>query len=522
MTILEFFDKNYGDKTYNPIYFSVSIKDLTNFFRNLNKRLRRRNEKDLGGGIIYKAWVEDNETIFSDTELTKKIYKYLNECVNGGIESASGDDWPTNTEKDELKGRIEIFLRHLNRRKFPNGFICEKDGSLKLNGYLDKYYSDEVKKFISGGTETSQESEEDQDTTIPSDSSTDFISFLKSLQLLEHNIKNYTRLYMENSNKAIKTLLEGAFTEQQISEIFSKEENLKKFLDLGTPEQINYVIYKILFDLPGTEVASKIENVLSNKNASEFNFLNLVGVGLRIQGITLEDTQLKKLYQAVTLPEPTSIPQGLESFGKPGGLENTPVQQTSASQQVTQPEPTPDTTTDTPAQVPGTDPTDRELEIYGKLYNANYDPNSPTDRANLEQIRKDAYSLDSDRQLSDFSTDDIQAYRAQSRRKSLTPLENRFVRTGFNQFRPAVQADAEAGTSLFMQNPNPVYREFNPYVQVDRYEAKQKKRQQPQSSPTGGVRIEADGSVRRKSKLKGVAGSLSNFLGDVGNTLTGR
>jgi len=35
----------------------------------------------------------------------------------------------------------------------------------------------------------------------------------------------------------------------------------------------------------------------------------------------------------------------------------------------------------------------------------------------------------------------------------------------------------------------------------------------------GGTRTERDGSVRRNSKLGGVAGSLSNFLGDVGNTL---
>lgn len=35
----------------------------------------------------------------------------------------------------------------------------------------------------------------------------------------------------------------------------------------------------------------------------------------------------------------------------------------------------------------------------------------------------------------------------------------------------------------------------------------------------GGTRTERDGTVRRNSKLGGVAGSLSNFLGDVGNTL---
>lgn len=36
----------------------------------------------------------------------------------------------------------------------------------------------------------------------------------------------------------------------------------------------------------------------------------------------------------------------------------------------------------------------------------------------------------------------------------------------------------------------------------------------------GGIRREGDGSIRRKSQYGGAVGSLSNFLGDVGNTLT--
>ena len=35
----------------------------------------------------------------------------------------------------------------------------------------------------------------------------------------------------------------------------------------------------------------------------------------------------------------------------------------------------------------------------------------------------------------------------------------------------------------------------------------------------GSVRVEDDGSVRKKSKYGGALGSLSNFFGDVGNTL---
>jgi hypothetical protein len=36
----------------------------------------------------------------------------------------------------------------------------------------------------------------------------------------------------------------------------------------------------------------------------------------------------------------------------------------------------------------------------------------------------------------------------------------------------------------------------------------------------GGLRREGDGSIRRKSQYGGAVGSLSNFLGDIGNTLT--
>lgn len=42
-----------------------------------------------------------------------------------------------------------------------------------------------------------------------------------------------------------------------------------------------------------------------------------------------------------------------------------------------------------------------------------------------------------------------------------------FVRTGFNRYVPASQADLDSGQQLFMKNPNPALRAVYPYVKVE-------------------------------------------------------
>lgn len=60
-------------------------------------------------------------------------------------------------------------------------------------------------------------------------------------------------------------------------------------------------------------------------------------------------------------------------------------------------------------------------------------------------------------------------------------------------------------------------RTFDPYQRA--LDREMKERGYQKVGP-GGLRREEDGSIRRKSQYGGALGSLSNFLGDVGNTLT--
>lgn len=521
MNLYTFLEKNFGDQNSNPLpaYYARTTDQVVESLT-IPESLKERTKKPtLIPKLTFNDWTVPTDEFLKDTDSINNYRKTLDSILYG-IEDENNVPL-TDENKARIKNAAKQFIEWVNLRKFPNGYLVDKNGNLDINNeFLKKFYTEEVVNFIKENGGSSTQSDNDDQQGSGSDG-TGFVDFLRSLQLLEHSIKNYTRLYMESSNRGIRTLLEAAFTEQQIKDIFEKQENLTKLLDLGTPEQINYVMYKIIEDLPDSSISKNLEEkIIGNKNASEGIFINMIKVGMQLQGISLNDDQLKKLYQAVTLPPPTSIPQGLETFGKPGGVGAyiSPGGGSSVPPPIT-PQPQPSTQDDTPAATtPGVDPTDKELEIYRRVYNANYDPNSPQDRANLEQIRKNAYNTDGD-------IDDPQVYRAQKRQQSLQPIENRYVRTGFNQFRPAVKADEEVGTPLFMQNPNPVYREFNPYVQVDRYEAKRNKQPKPDFSKQRvsppGARIEADGSIRRKSKLKGAAGSLSNFLGDVGNTLKG-
>jgi hypothetical protein len=42
-----------------------------------------------------------------------------------------------------------------------------------------------------------------------------------------------------------------------------------------------------------------------------------------------------------------------------------------------------------------------------------------------------------------------------------------YIRSGFNRYVPAVEADITSGQQLFMQNPNRAARMLYPYVKVD-------------------------------------------------------
>lgn len=209
-----------------------------------------------------------------------------------------------------------------------------------------------------------------------------------------------------------------------------------------------------------------------------------------------------------------------------------------------------DASTDTPTAAQTGTPTEKELQLFKKFHASEFNANSSMDRKKMEQLRQSAQQVGADDENLLRSTTYAKQYgndagnagasskpletEAEKRKRLLSPVQGMFVRTGFNQFRPAVQADVDAGTPLSMQNPNPVLRQINPYVSVDRTAMKAKKAtavdQQAidkemaargaQRLGPAGVRTEKGGRKERKSNLPGAAGSLSNFFGDVGNSLT--
>lgn len=150
-----------------------------------------------------------------------------------------------------------------------------------------------------------------------------------------------------------------------------------------------------------------------------------------------------------------------------------------------------DMSTDTPTAAQTGTPTDKELQLFQKFHASAFDANSSMDRKKMQQLRQSAQQVGADDEDLLRSTTYAKQYgggtgnvsaaskpqqtEAEKRKKMLAPVTGYFVRTSFNQFRPAVQADVQANTPLHMQNPNPLFRQINPYVSVDRTAMKAKR-----------------------------------------------
>lgn len=218
-----------------------------------------------------------------------------------------------------------------------------------------------------------------------------------------------------------------------------------------------------------------------------------------VEQITIDDLKAGNLVPVDDTPTPASPssdtfkPSNTQSGFEPiqMGLGGTTPADTSTDQTPAPSDLTPvSDTEETKSDKTDSSPTERELELFKKFHASNFDPNSSMDRKKLEQLRQAASEVgqndDSKIQSAVYKKqygNSTSAERSQpkieseaeKRSRLLKPVNGMFIRTGFNQFRPAVQADLEAKTPLFMQNPNPVYRQFNPYVQVDRMAAKAKR-----------------------------------------------
>lgn len=343
-------------------------------------------------------------------------------------------------------------------------------------------------------------------------------------------LKNNTVLYLEGFNRYKTFILEAAIVENNLNGLFNDVRDLTRLITAANVDQLRYFFYKIQNDLPDSNVGKFIKEIIDiTKNTSYNNSVNEIitkfnnNYGLAIN--PSNTSVVLKLYNAFQTPADLSqpAPAPLQNFGTPYVAPVTTTTPSLTSDTTTTA--TPADATITPAPAPAPQPSDvPATPPPGPGTPTNLPPNREAE-ARGQQIRQGS------------------TYRqgARSSQGAVQPISpaggpTYYIRTSPGRYRPAVQADMDANIPLFIKNPNPVAAMVNPYVRVSD-EVRRARRAGPvdqkamdkemsaqgyQRVGPGGLRYEKGGRVERKSKLPGAAGSLSNFLGDVGNTLTGR
>jgi hypothetical protein len=325
---------------------------------------------------------------------------------------------------------------------------------------------------------------------------------------------NYTVLYLEGFNKYQTFLLEAALEEQNVNRLFNSPDDVKDLIEAATEDQLRYIFYKIKNDLPSGTVTSFIDKCIdatknSNYTTAAQKILSLFVTNYRIAIDSTDTRNVLKIYNAFHKPADLSQPPPssfLQNFGAPY------------------------TTTTTLTSLTSEDPESSMLDTAREnLRNA------------IDTLRNAGGAAATPAAASTAGYMGSQEPSNLSRRQAVQPISEPggptyYIRIGGGRFRPAVQADLQANIPLYMKNPNRAAAIVNPYVRVSD-EIKRARRAGPvdqdaidremraqgyQKVGPGGLRRERDGSIRRRSKLSGAAGSLSNFLGDIGNTLKGQ
>jgi len=328
---------------------------------------------------------------------------------------------------------------------------------------------------------------------------------------------NYTVLYLEGFNKYQTFIVEAVLEEQNVNRLFNNPNDVKELIEVATEDQLRYIFYKIKNDLPSGTVTSFIDKCIDATKSSNYTtaaqkILSLFATNYRIAIDSTDTRNVLKLYNAFQKPADLSqpAPPPLQNFGAP---------YTTAQSVTSEPDASPiDTARDA---IVGAATRARDA-LGGAM-------------AGLGGAAAGAAGA-----AGATGTAGYMGSPGRSR-EAMEPVSapggpTYYIRIGGGRFRPAVKADMKANIPLYIKNPNPIAAVVNPYVRVSD-EIKRARRAGPvdqaaidkemraqgyQKVGPGGLRIERDGSVRRNSKLGGVAGSLSNFLGDVGNTLKKR
>lgn len=344
---------------------------------------------------------------------------------------------------------------------------------------------------------------------------------------------NYTSIYLSGFSRLKTILTEAVLEEQNLNSLFNNAVDLYDLIDAATEDQLRFIFYKIKNDLPDGSVTAFVNKCIEatkdrNYQSASSEIVNLLKSNYNVE-VDISDTKnVVKLYRAFQVPADLSNPPSfLRNFGAPYVSPTTP----DAPTDTTTPDPTADSTGSaadaiTPAPAPAPQPGDVPSTP----------PPGPGTPTNIPSNREAAARGEQLRRGSSYRQG------ARSSQDAVRPISpaggpTYYIRTSPGRYRPAVQADMNANIPLYIKNPNPLAAVVNPYVRVSD-EVKRARRAGPvdqqaidremkasvggQRIGPGGLRYEKGGRVERKSKLPGVAGSLSNFFGDVGNTLTGR
>ena len=332
-------------------------------------------------------------------------------------------------------------------------------------------------------------------------------------------IKNYTVLYLEGFNRHKTFILEAAIEEQNVNSLFNNSIDLKNLIDASTEDQLRYIFYKIKNDLPSGSVTSTINKCIeatqnnNYRNASN-EILNLFQSNYTVTFDQNDTRNIVKLYKAFQTPADLSrpAPPPLQNFGIPytGSTSISSVSADTSTQSTAASSLSADSN---PASTGGLT---AGSPLAGQA--------TPSDlNARGEQLR----------QNSTYRRD------ARSIGNATRPISPQggptyYARISAGRYRPAVQADMSANVPLYIKNPNPLSALAKPYVQVadevlrarraspsdaQSFDKEMRARGLQRLAPSGQTRKEADGSVRRKSQFGGALGSLSNLMGDVGNTI---
>jgi hypothetical protein len=174
-----------------------------------------------------------------------------------------------------------------------------------------------------------------------------------------------------------------------------------------------------------------------------------------------------------------------------------------------------------------------EETVFSKYMVGPYNPNSSMDREKMVVVKNmlKAYEAKYGKPFDISKSQDLNQMQpiANAAYKSPTYLQATKAKNQSKQVTPGLYKTKEGG--IFGIGAKDKYSPTPPEIGTKSYEVIDPKtgevtkvrRAQPVNTinvpKPGQVRVEDDGTIRRKSKFGGALGSLSNLLGDVGNTL---